>query len=78
MPPVTIMTPNLHSDRTALRVTLDDIVEAHGLWPVLRALLARHFRRNRHLPPLGLNAHLRRDIGLAPLEDGGPPWGQPR
>jgi hypothetical protein len=78
MPPVTIMTPNLHSDRTALRVTLDDIVDAHGLWPVLRALVARPFRRNRPLPPLGLNAHLRRDIGLPPQEDGGPPWGQPR
>jgi hypothetical protein len=78
MPPVTIMTLNLHSDRTALRVTLDDIVDAPGLWPVLRALVARRFRRNRPLPPLGLNAHLRRDIGLPPLEDVGPTWGQPR
>ncbi len=70
MPPVTIMTPTFASDRTALHVTLDDIIDTHGLWPVLRTLVARPFRRSRPLPPLGLNRHLRRDIGLEPLEYG--------
>jgi hypothetical protein len=61
------MTPITHFDRTALRGTLDDIIDTHGLWPVLRALVARPFRRRVPLPPLGLNDHLRRDIGLEPL-----------
>ncbi len=54
-----------------LRATLDEIIDTHGLVPVLRALVARPFRRRPPLPPLGLNAHLRRDIGLEPLEPGG-------
>ena len=56
-----------------LRVTLDEIIDTHGLFPVLRALVARPFRRQPAPPLLGLNAHLRRDIGLEPLEFGGPP-----
>lgn len=68
------MTPMTHFDRLALRGRLDDIIDSHGLWPVLRALIARAFRRNAPLPPLRLNAHLRRDIGLEPLLPGGPPW----
>lgn len=36
------------------------------------ALVARPFRCSAAPPPLGLNAHLRRDIGLPSLEDGGP------
>lgn len=59
----------------ALRATLDEVIDTHGLLPVLRALVARPFRRRPVLPPLGLNAHLRRDIGLEPLEFGGPPRG---
>ncbi len=54
-----------------LRATLDEIIDAHGLVPVLRALVLRPFRRRPPLPPLGLNAHLRRDIGLEPLATGG-------
>ena len=67
------MTPTTHFDRSALRGTLDDIIDSHGLFPVLRALVARPFRRKDKLPPLGLNDHLRRDIGLEPI----PPWGDP-
>lgn len=63
-----------HPHHISLRATLDDIIDSHGLWPVLRALLSRPLRRDPALPPLGLNAHLRRDIGLPPLEPGGPPW----
>jgi hypothetical protein len=62
-----------HADFPALRSRLDPIIDDHGPWPVLRAVLARAFRGNRHVPPLGLNAHLRRDIGLPPLDDD-PPW----
>lgn len=64
----------VNAEFPALRSALDDIIDTHGRWPVLRALLARSFRRNPALPPLGLNAHLRRDIGLPPVELGGPPW----
>jgi hypothetical protein len=68
------MTPMLHSDRTALPVTLDDFIETHGRWRVLLALLVRPMRPKAKLPPLGLNSHLRRDIGLEPLVTAGPPW----
>lgn len=59
-----VMTSTTPFDRTALHVSLDELVGHHGLWPVLRALVARAFRRRERLLPLGLNAHLRRDIGL--------------
>ena len=68
------MTHTTLSHPVALRATLDEIIDSHGLVPVLRTLLARPFRRKPALSPLGLNAHLRRDIGLEPLEFGGPPW----
>jgi hypothetical protein len=68
------MTPMLHSDRTVLRVALDDVIETHGRWRVLLALLARPKRPKAKLPPLGLNAHLRRDVGLEPQVESGPPW----
>jgi hypothetical protein len=64
----------LHSDRTALRVTLDDFIETHGRWRVLLAVLLRPMRSAPKVPSLGLNAHLRRDIGLEPLVEGSPPW----
>jgi hypothetical protein len=54
-------------DSHPLRAALDDIIEAHGRWRVLIALVARPLRRAKPLPPLGLNDHLRRDIGLDPL-----------
>jgi hypothetical protein len=67
---MTLTTP---FDRSALRGTLDEIIDHHGLVPVLRALVARPFRSRQALPPLGLNDHLRRDVGLEPL----PLWGDP-
>ena len=66
------MTPTLSSNRTTLGNRLDEIIDLHGLMPVLRALVARPFRRSPPLP-LDLSAHLRRDIGLEPM----PPWGDP-
>jgi len=68
------MTHTTLSHPVPLRVTLDEIIDTHGLFPVLRALVARWFRRRPALPPLsGLNAHLMRDIGLEPFQHGGPP-----
>ena len=54
-------------NRTALHGTLDDLIGNHGLWPVLRTLVARSFRRRPLLLPLGLNAQQRRDIGMEAL-----------
>jgi hypothetical protein len=61
------MTPTTPFDRTALRVSLDELVGNHGLWPVLRALVARLFRRRPLTLSPGLNVYLQRDIGLEPL-----------
>ena len=68
------MTPMLHSDQTALRVALDEFIETHGRWRVLLAVVLRPMRQKAKLPLLGLNAHLRRDIGLEPLLEDRPPW----
>lgn len=57
----------LQDERPTLRVALDDIIAAHGRWRVLLALLRWPVRRAASVPPLGLNDHLRRDIGLEPL-----------
>lgn len=61
------MTTLLHSEPLALRSALDDIIETHGRWRVLVALVLRPLRPRPPLPPLGLSDHLRRDIGLDPL-----------
>lgn len=74
MLPGVIMTHTTLPHPVVLRATLDEIIETHGIFPVLRALVARPFRRAASLPPLGLNAHLRRDIGLEPLDGGESPW----
>ncbi len=73
MLPGNISSPTTHFDRSVLRGMLDENIDSHWLFPVLRALFARPFRRKVNLPPMGLNDHLRRDIGLDPL----PPWGDP-
>lgn len=57
-----------HHDRPVLGTALDEIIHAHGLWPVLKGVLTRGFRRKP--PPVAgadLSDHLRRDIGLPPL-----------
>ena len=73
MSPDVIMTHTTLSHSVPLRATLDEIIDTHGLFPVLRALVVRPFRRAPALPPLGLNAHLMRDIGLEPLDFRSPP-----
>ena len=65
------MTSILHG--VPLRAALDDIVATHGRWRVLVALLLRDRRQGPPVPPLGLNDHLRRDIGLEAL----PYWADP-
>jgi hypothetical protein len=67
------MTSVLHSVPLALRAELDHIIETHGRWRVLLALFLRPARPVLPLPHLGLNDHLRRDIGLDPLQR----WGDP-
>jgi hypothetical protein len=62
------MTPITHPEPRALRAALDSIIETYGRRRVLLALLLRPRRSNPPPPPpLGLNNHLRRDIGLEPL-----------
>ncbi|HLQ18410.1 MAG TPA: hypothetical protein VK146_05470 [Tabrizicola sp.] len=67
MSPDDIMTPSLQNERLPLRTAIDEIIETHGRWRVLTALLLRSLRRDPPLRPLSLNDHLRRDIGLEPL-----------
>lgn len=69
------MTLITHPEPLALRAALDEIIHTHGRWRVLLALVARPLRPAAPLAPLGLNDHLRRDIGLEPLP---PPRDWPR
>ena len=64
------MTPTHSFDKPVLRAALDEIIHAHGLWPVLRAVLARGLRRHRSaMADAPINTHMRRDIGLQRLPD---------
>ncbi|MBL9053892.1 MAG: hypothetical protein JNN02_09200 [Tabrizicola sp.] len=67
------MTPNHTIETSALRAALNEIIRVHGLWPVLRTTLAEAFRRPGSRPELHrISNHLRRDIGLEPLDDPAP------
>lgn len=67
------MTPNRTIETPALRAALNDIIRVHGLWPVLRATLAEAFLRPGPRPEMHwIGNHLRRDIGLEPLDDPAP------
>lgn len=63
--------------------SLDTVLAVYGprrvLAAAVAALLRCAFRKTRppdprRLPPLGLNPHLRRDVGLPPLESHRPHW----
>ena len=57
-----------YRNETVLRSTLNEIIEVHGRWPVLKALLTRRYRASSDVGlPVPLDDHLRRDIGLPPL-----------
>jgi hypothetical protein len=60
-----------YPDKSVVRTALDEIIHAHGFWPVLKALAARGLRRKpMTLPETTLSDHLRRDIGLPPVAAG--------
>lgn len=62
------MTPIDSFEKPVLRAALDEIIRAHGLGPVLRAMLARVFRGRPPDPvEMPMNDHIRRDIGLGPM-----------
>jgi hypothetical protein len=62
-----------HHDKPVLRATLDEIIDMHGVWPVLKALVARSLRKGRpKFADLPLNNHMRRDIGLPPRTSSDP------
>lgn len=64
-----IAQPNLPAKLPDLAAALDGIIDEHGSWRVLRALLAAALKRRRLRVTASdmLNAHMRRDIGLDPL-----------
>ena len=67
-----------NADKLVVRSALDEIIYAHGLWPVLKALAARSLSREpTPLPYTRLSNHLRRDIGLPPVT-GDKPWSPAR
>jgi hypothetical protein len=60
-----------YPDKSVVRTALDEIIHAHGLWPVLKALVVRSIRKEpMTLPETMLSDHLRRDIGLPPVAAG--------
>lgn len=62
------MTPTNSTHKPVLRAALDEIIQTHGLWPVLRAMLARSFRRRGdRLADPPISNHIRRDIGMLPI-----------
>jgi hypothetical protein len=56
-----------HPGKPVPGATLDEIIDRHGVWPVLKALVARSLRKGQPRT-IGqpLSNHLRRDIGLPP------------
>ena len=57
-----------HSRRAALLPTLQELIDEHGPWPTLLALLKALRQRPAKPPPAALlSNHLRRDIGLSDL-----------
>lgn len=69
------MNATFDDENTTLSQTLDQVIAQHGRFRVFGALLLRVLRHRgeRRVQPLPLNAHLRRDIGLGPMDHGGTP-----
>ncbi|GEM_PF-4461636 len=54
-------------EQDTLAKGLDKIIDQHGLWTVVWALVTRKFRRDDiMLPVTDMSDHIRRDIGLPP------------
>ena len=66
------MTTTIPSNERHFTVALENFLETNGVWPLLRATLKALQKRRQHrrmnLHELELSNHLRRDVGLAPLE----------
>ncbi|GHF00812.1 hypothetical protein GCM10016455_22300 [Aliiroseovarius zhejiangensis] len=62
-----MMDSNFQSEPLRLNDLIDDLVARHGMWRVVRVLIAR-IASPRARRPLtdNLSDHLRRDIGLPP------------
>ena len=59
----------LNSDETTPSVAMKLLVDQHGAWAVLRALAAVMMPKRREVVRLDdLTPHLRRDMGLPPVE----------
>ena len=58
-----------NTDKTTPSVAVTMLVDQHGLWAVLVALVATMLRPRREAVQLDdLTPHLRRDMGLPPIE----------
>ncbi|WP_265500208.1 hypothetical protein [Paracoccus beibuensis] len=66
------MIAELHPQANSLHPTLHRLIRRHGatavLWALVRALLLPRRRRPRPPDPYHLSPHMRRDIGLPPVE----------
>jgi hypothetical protein len=59
----------INSDETAPSVAMKLLVDQHGLWAVLRALVAVLMPMRRETVQLDyLSPHMRRDMGLPPVD----------
>jgi hypothetical protein len=64
------MNATFNDEQTTLSHALDQVISQHGRLRVFGALLWRVLRRDGpRVTILPMNDHLRRDIGLAPLDD---------
>ena len=65
----------VNSDETAPSVALRLLVDQHGVWAILRALAAALLTPPREVVRLeDLSPHMRRDMGLPPIESGRKYW----
>ncbi|MBM3606227.1 MAG: hypothetical protein FJX25_16325 [Alphaproteobacteria bacterium] len=66
------MIADLHPQSARLRPAIHRLIDRHGAtavsWALVRALLMPRRRRPRPPDPYHLSPHMRRDIGLPPLE----------
>jgi hypothetical protein len=68
----------LENEAVTPAAAVESLVARHGFRPVLLALFGQALGRRksrRRAPPLVLNDHLRRDIGLEPEPFHRDPWG---
>ena len=65
----------VNNDETKPSVAIKLLVEQHGAWRVLRAFLALFLAPEQKAARLGdLSPHMRRDMGLPPLEQPAKYW----